>query len=453
MTLADILDKDVKKHVAAIHTDAKLSLLQRKMSNVLLLNAYPHLLNQETHRIRVKELAEVVGFDSNDRKCLQDALLGLMKTVFKWNVIKKKGVETDWDACVMIYKASMKGAWCTYCYSPDLREKLYQPQIYAQINMSIQRNFTSGYALALYENCLSYRGAGETPWWSIQEVRQVLGLGDSAFYQEYRVLNRKVLKPALKQVNDTSDILLELAPVRRERRRIVALKFLIRDNPQGQLFRPGETERSEEVAHPLFLEEEDKTKAFRERMQSFGLTNKQIEDVLAAHDEAYIVGNLGVVERNLEAGKVEAENLAKYAYCALRDDYRPKDVPPAVKAKMAKQEAAKSQLEKRKATQKRLAQLETEFTAHRLTSALAELSDQERKQLEANFLESLEEEGNLSGSMVRKHYLKSGFASKIVQGHFRTYARKRILSEPTDHEFELFVNDQDENLPTLRAAL
>jgi plasmid replication initiation protein len=201
MALTDILDKDVKKHVAAIHTDAKLSLLQRKLANVLLLNAYPRLLSQESHRIRVKELAEVAGFDSNDRQCLRDALLGLMKTVFRWNVIKKKGVEHDWDACVMICSASMRGAWCRYAYSPELRAKLYQPQIYAQINMSIQRSFTSSYALALYENCLSYRGAGQTPWWSVKEIRQILGLGDSAFYREYRDLNRKVLKPAIAQVN------------------------------------------------------------------------------------------------------------------------------------------------------------------------------------------------------------------------------------------------------------
>ena len=32
--------KAVKKHVAAIHVSGKMTLLQRKMSNVLLLNAY-----------------------------------------------------------------------------------------------------------------------------------------------------------------------------------------------------------------------------------------------------------------------------------------------------------------------------------------------------------------------------------------------------------------------------
>ena len=35
----------VKKHVAAIHVSGKLTLLQRKLSNVLLLNAYDTLTN------------------------------------------------------------------------------------------------------------------------------------------------------------------------------------------------------------------------------------------------------------------------------------------------------------------------------------------------------------------------------------------------------------------------
>lgn len=105
--MTDILDKEIRKHVAEIHTDANLSFLQRKLANVLLLNTHPHLPTQETHRIRVRELAEVLDFDSNDRKYLPAALFGLMKTVFKWNVTYKKGVEHDWEACVLLYRASI----------------------------------------------------------------------------------------------------------------------------------------------------------------------------------------------------------------------------------------------------------------------------------------------------------------------------------------------------------
>ena len=39
----------VKKHVAAIHLSGKLSLLQRKLPNVLLLNAYDTLTSQTPH--------------------------------------------------------------------------------------------------------------------------------------------------------------------------------------------------------------------------------------------------------------------------------------------------------------------------------------------------------------------------------------------------------------------
>ena len=451
MALTDILDRDVKKHAAAIHTDAKLSLLQRKMANVLLLNAYPRLLSQESHRIRVKELAEVVGFDSNDRKCLRDALIGLMKTVFKWNVIKKKGVEHDWDACVMIYRASMQGAWCTYSYSPDLREKLYQPQIYAQINMSIQRNFTSGYALALYENCLSYRGAGETPWWTIQEIRQVLGLGDSAFYREYRDLNRKVLKPAIAQANEFSDIHLELAPPKRKGRRIVALKFRIGDNPQIPLFRPGAPACPVESMGCLFQKDVNTTENLQERLHSFGLTSKQSDDVLAEHDETYIAENLAIVADHLEAGKVEAQNLARYTYSALRDDYRPK-VPPAVNDHMAREEAVKEQVQQNKARKERLEQLENEFSAHRLTTALATLTDRERKRLERDCIDAMKEGRDVSASTARKQYLERGFSGKAAQIYFRTYARKQLLTEPTEQEFDAFVQTQGEDLTALRGS-
>ena len=44
-----LTNRPLKKHVAAIHTDGHLSLLQRKLSNVLLLNDYDALLTQTAH--------------------------------------------------------------------------------------------------------------------------------------------------------------------------------------------------------------------------------------------------------------------------------------------------------------------------------------------------------------------------------------------------------------------
>ena len=59
---ADLTDQNLKKHIAAIHISNRLTLTQRKASNVLLYNAYDSLLTARVHSIRVKDLAEAIGF-------------------------------------------------------------------------------------------------------------------------------------------------------------------------------------------------------------------------------------------------------------------------------------------------------------------------------------------------------------------------------------------------------
>ncbi|MFZ1510705.1 MAG: RepB family plasmid replication initiator protein, partial [Tabrizicola sp.] len=56
----------VKKHVAAIHVSGKLTLLQRRLSNVLLLNAYDTLMTRGVHRIDARTLCLMIGYNSND---------------------------------------------------------------------------------------------------------------------------------------------------------------------------------------------------------------------------------------------------------------------------------------------------------------------------------------------------------------------------------------------------
>jgi transcription elongation factor GreA-like protein len=73
----------VKKHVAAIHVSGKLSLLQRKLSNVLLLNAYDMLTRQQRFQIDARTLCLMVGYNSNDFDTLKQSLRGLAETVFR----------------------------------------------------------------------------------------------------------------------------------------------------------------------------------------------------------------------------------------------------------------------------------------------------------------------------------------------------------------------------------
>ena len=157
MAMTDLADQNLKKHIAAIHISNRLTLTQRKASNVLLYNAYENLLTARVHHIRVKDLAEAIGFNTNNLEPLKEALKTLARTVLEWNILDENGAHEEWGATTLLAQAVIKSGYCIYAYSPDLCEKLYRPEIYALLNLSIQRKFSSGYALALYENCLRYR--------------------------------------------------------------------------------------------------------------------------------------------------------------------------------------------------------------------------------------------------------------------------------------------------------
>ena len=84
---ADLADQNLKKHIAAIHISNRLTLTRRKASNVLLYNAYDSLLTARVHRIRVKDLAEAIGFNTHNLDPLKEALKTLARTVLELSLI------------------------------------------------------------------------------------------------------------------------------------------------------------------------------------------------------------------------------------------------------------------------------------------------------------------------------------------------------------------------------
>lgn len=220
----------VKKHVAAIHVSGKLTLLQRKLSNVLLLNAYDTLTSQPRHQIDARTLCLMIGYNSNDMETLKASLRGLAETVAEWDMLDAEGRQ-EWGVSALLSYAKLKGGVCEYAYSPALAEKLHDPKVFALINLNIQRRFTSGHALALYENCYRFVRTGSTGWWSLDLFRRLMGVADSPYYDEFKHLNAKIIKPAVAEVNKTSNIV--VTPELRKMGRVVSeIRFRIAENPQ-----------------------------------------------------------------------------------------------------------------------------------------------------------------------------------------------------------------------------
>lgn len=299
----------VKKNVAAIHISGKLTLLQRKLSNVLLLNAYDALTTAPTHTIDARTLAMMVGYNSNDFDTLRGSLRALAETVAEWDMLDEQGRQ-EWGVSSLLSFARLKNGVCEYAYSPALAQKLHDPKIYALINVHIQRNFSSGHGLALYENCYRFVRTGSTGWWGIGVFRKLMGVDGSSYYESFKHLNAKIIKPAVREVNGNSDILIE-PEFRKKGRAVTDLRFLIRENPQMAMFQIDDSEGTRNL--PVY-------KALRRQ----GVSDRLARQWIAEHGEDYVQEKLDYM-----AGQGAVKSAVGYLSAALRDDYRPPETPVA----------------------------------------------------------------------------------------------------------------------------
>ena len=299
-------NRPLKKHVAAIHTDGHLSLLQRKLSNVLLLNAYDHLLTETEHEIDEKTLCVMLGYDSNDRKPLKSALKALAPVHAEWNILDDNEEEVEWGVSSLLSHAVLTRGRCRYGYSPALAQKLYNPAIYASINMAVQRRFRSGHALALYENCYRFKRTGSTGWLPLEKFRRLLGVNDSDYYRQFKHLNAKIIKPTVREINKVSDI--ELTPeFKRKGRSVAEIRFKVRPNAQVPLLALGDDDGLRE------------TTVFK-RLEAAGIGAKLGEAWIRQHGESYVAEKLDLLDAQARGGKIKS--LSGYLSAAIKDDYQ-----------------------------------------------------------------------------------------------------------------------------------
>lgn len=387
----------VKKNVAAIHVSGKLTLLQRKLSNVLLLNAYDHLISRQKHRIDARTLCLMIGYNSNDMDTLKDALRSLAETVAEWDMLNDKG-QQEWGVSALLSYAKLSGGVCEYAYSPALAEKLHDPKIFALINLNIQRRFTSGHALALYENCFRFVRTGSTGWWPLDLFRRLMGVEDSAYYENFKQLNAKIIKPAVAEVNKSSNIVLT-PEFRKQGRAVTELRFLIRENPQLAMFEidDGEGLRSSQTYR---------------RLIDMGVSDRLARQWIAEHGEAHVRDKLEYV-----AGQGGVKSPVRYLAAALRDDYAapdeqgmtPEPSPEALAAARRREEEAARQRAHEAAREAELAEARRARAARlaRVRDVAAARTAAQRSQDKRHFLLRLE------GELERADFARHGWASAL----------------------------------------
>ena len=234
--------KEVIKHSAAIQISGNTTLLQRRAWNVLLYYAYDELPTQEIHYISVIELARILEYASHDQEYLKEALRALQGFQIEWNILGKDG-SSKWGVTSLLAHAEIENGICSYSYSPPLRQHLYNPAMYARLDLSLQNRFESKHAQVLWELCTDYLGAareqGETPFIPIDSYRKIMGVEEGG-YPKFKEFNRRVVKAPVAEINRVSDFRV-IVDYQRQGRKVTALKFKIhrvKMLPAGMISQP-----------------------------------------------------------------------------------------------------------------------------------------------------------------------------------------------------------------------
>ena len=170
---------EVIKASPAIQIQSKISLLQRRAWNVLLANAYHELPDKDIHSVSVVELAAKLGFGDGNQEYLKEMLRSLRSCEVEWNLLNKDNKQV-WGIAGLLASVEIEDGICSYEFPKPLRLKLYNPRVYAKLNLRLQNRFRSRYALVLWEVCFDYfdttRDQGETPFIPLEIYRELMGI-------------------------------------------------------------------------------------------------------------------------------------------------------------------------------------------------------------------------------------------------------------------------------------
>ena len=411
----------LKKNVGLIHhvtVGNPLTLLAKKLFNVLLYNAHRGLLDQERHEISIQDITTLVGFNSKNTDVLKAALRQLVETRMEWNVLGDAG-DGEWGVTTALAEAKLWRGVCSYAYSPTMREKLANPEVYALIDLQLQRQFKSTYTASLFENVVRYRRVGRTPVIETETLLGLLGLSGSKTYQQFKYLKRDVLTPAVEEINSKSDIRVSMLPARRLGRRVTAVQFEVREAEPPAARQPT-----------------------LERLEQFGVKGRDARQATARHSDEKLMAILDEIQRRHNAGTIR--DLRAYSVTVLQN-FEGDVVPTLQQEREATKRERESSSRKRVDAEDRRRKQQKEFAKYQAERAADEergLTDEDAARLHEEFIEHLK----TNVPFAFETYARAGEKSALVQYELRAFKVKKLLPLE-DQDFETWIGRQVESPP------
>ena len=212
-----------KPNQTIMSSNKDITAVQRKAYNVILQYAQKELrLDPEKRSFQfiISELKQRAGISATNNVELKESLKNLSSITVE--LVKDNG---DWSVFSLLSQAEKNGDFLEIELPGRIRQALIENDYYTALDLLIIRLLEGKYAIILYEAALRYEKV-QIPEFTRDEFRVLTGTKDIKSYDNFNLLKRKVIDPAIDEINSKTDILLSY-DVKSRGRKVVAIKFHI----------------------------------------------------------------------------------------------------------------------------------------------------------------------------------------------------------------------------------
>lgn len=179
--------------------------------------------------VPIAKIAEYMGYEPQKYELKED-FRALRQEPIVVNYLEKDGNSAMHEmGFISEYKITSKRIGFKFPSLIDevIREREDVKQLFLMLDWNVFNSFTGKYEAIIYKLCKDYVGIGRTPYFTVQEFREYIGLNPDE-YLIFKELNRKTISNPLKNINENkiADISVEVE-FKRQGRKVIGLHFKI----------------------------------------------------------------------------------------------------------------------------------------------------------------------------------------------------------------------------------
>jgi hypothetical protein len=431
---------ELRKAVEAIAIQpksGKITLLTRKLFNVLLAVAQQADESGDTYRALLSDIVANSAFDSNDTALVKEHLRRMVSVQVEWSQGtssqkpgRKWGISTLIADAEILEDPTTRRVWVEFSFAPKIKKKLLDPVQYARLSLQFQSQLRSSAGLALYEICVRYltnpshltmRETWE--WWRpILSGTPDTEAGDEA-KREYKYFKRDYLRPAIAEVNAVTNIFVELIE-HREGRRVAEIQFRVTERKQPMLALD---------EHPNVFDS-----TLVDRMVKIGIPLKEAQSLYADSEENRIRAALQLTEQRMRSTSLPPVRSA----AALFKDALKKGYAPPVETPVSATPAVGRSAAAAVAADDPKARLLDEYAVYRRREARSLYEEQGELEREVARQSFETDELPGLGAHLRDDWRRRGLESKLADTAFFDWLARKTWGEPTDGDLLAFTLSQ-----------